>query len=135
MRALLAGFVLLTAPAMAAEPLTCPPSIVFTSQANVEPAQGWRPLPFPERRPLLGARLFDGDPSGMADLVPDKITPALTTWKLEPTMTYTFVCTYKDTELTFAAAVPKGAAQCTIAQKRFTTGAPPRGTYIEATCQ
>ena len=127
--------VLLTTPSLAAEPFSCPSAISFTAQVNVQVVPGWKPLPMPERHALAGARLFDGDPADMADLVPDRITPPLTSWKLSPDRHYTFVCIYNGTEVTFAAGVPKSAAMCSVAVKRFTSGQPPRGTYIEASCQ
>ena len=135
MRALVTSLVLLSAPALAAERIVCPPSISVTAQVTVKEAPGWRALPFPEHHPLASARLFDGDPSGMADLVPDKNTPAAISWTLYPEMSYTFVCTYNGTAVSYAAVVPKGAALCSVASKPFTSGRPPRGTYIEAACQ
>ncbi len=135
MRALLATFVLLTAPALAAEPFTCPPGIEITPQATVKPVPGWQALPMAERHPLDGARLFDGDPAGMADLVPDQNTATLNVWQLQPGMSYTFVCTYAGTVMTMAAKVPTGAKQCSAAKKTLANTRPPNNTYIDASCR
>lgn len=64
-------FMLPTTSALA-EPIPCPPVIEMTPQVSVKPIPGWRPLKVVERHALADARLFDGDPAGVADLTPDK---------------------------------------------------------------
>jgi len=135
MRAFIFTALLLNGPAIAAETFICPPFIKLTPHATVQPVPGWQPLPMAEHHVLTGARLFDGDPADLADLVPDKNNAAGMAWQLFPNMSYTFVCTYAGTEMTMAAKVPTGAKQCATATKTFINSRPPNNTYIDASCR
>jgi hypothetical protein len=135
MRVLTAMFALLTCPVLAADPIACPPSIHVTPQATVQPVPGWQPLPMAEHFVLRGARLFDGDPADLADLIPDRNDAAGMAWQLQPGMSYTFVCTYAGTEMTMAAKVPAGLKQCATSKKTLANSRPPNNTYIDASCR
>jgi len=135
MRALICAALLLSSPAISAETFTCPPAIKLTPQAIVQPVPGWQPLPMAAHHVLNGARLFDGDPADLADLIPDQNNAAGMAWRLFENMSYTFVCTYGGTDMTMAAKVPAGVKQCTVSTKTLANVRPPRNTYIDASCR
>jgi hypothetical protein len=116
MRALLAAFVWLTAPALAAEPLRCPPHIQLTPQVAITPPAGFTARALPEYHWLTGADLFDGNPDERVQLKPDRIGQT-DRWDLDPARAHTLACLYEGTDMTLTAALPLGTRRCTAATR------------------
>jgi len=116
MRALLPALVLLTAPALAAEPLKCPPHIQFTPQVAFTPPPGFTARQQPEYHWLVGMDLYEGNPDDRVQLQQDR-RGQTDRWDLDAKRSYTVVCLYEGTELTISATVPAGAKRCEATTK------------------
>ena len=111
MRALLATFVLLTAPAFAADPVKCPPHIQLTPQVSITPPPGFTARPQPEYHWLTGADLFDGNPDDRMQLQQERRAQT-DRWDLDSKRAHTLVCLYEGTDMTLSAPLPIGTKRC-----------------------
>lgn len=118
MRALYALLLLPTLAAAQDPPplLVCPGTITVSPTESVAAPQGWRALPAPRTHWLRAARLFSGDPSERADLVPDNPRPRNYGWTFRAGASPPnwLVCDYEGTEASITAAVPPAATRCTV---------------------
>ncbi|MBN8890059.1 MAG: hypothetical protein ABS99_04670 [Acetobacteraceae bacterium SCN 69-10] len=104
-----------TAGPAAAAGLACPGTLAIQPQEQVQAPAGWQAASEPQNHYLRGARLFDGDPKDLADLIGERGG-----WDLLPNegRGYTLICQYEGTEATLQARVPEGLRRCTVSRRK-----------------
>lgn len=103
-----------TGPGWAAE-FACPGTLAVRPAQSVAAPPGWRATDEPEQHYLRGARLFDGEPKDLADLIPERGG-----WDLGANQGrgYTLVCQYEGTEAVLEAKVPDGLRRCQMSRQK-----------------
>lgn len=119
-----------------AEELTCPPSIT-SSEAISPQVSGWEAVSTPQVHKLENAQVYDGHPSEMASLVPDRSTSHgpvhQAIWHLagERERDTWIGCSYKNSSLLLVHKVSPNARRCVLTYQRKGTSAPGSLTSVD----
>ncbi|MFD1624322.1 STY0301 family protein [Azospirillum griseum] len=114
----------LSAPALAATELRCPPSLMV--QAQPDAPSGWSPYPGKDSHPLVGVTIIEGDRAAqMASASPVTLAPdrevrrgrsMIQVWEFPGARKENvfLLCRYRNTQATLAADLPRGVRRCTV---------------------
>src|SRR5579862_8588154 len=104
---------LLTGGLCAADFMPCPARVDVQRQQLAKPVAGWAAAQGSEaRHDLWFVTLYDGEPKGMASLVPDTGSRLKSGWTLAPAGAYWLECHYTQTTIVLSRQVPAGAKLC-----------------------